>query len=324
MTTQTVEAAEAEQTTQQTSTEVPAYRMFRVTLAASERLCPSVLRLTFTGDDLDRFADNGFDQRIKFFLPITEGSYDELLDLEASGDWYGRWRGLPDERRHPLRTYTARSVRRERREVDVDVVLHGDLGPASRWAGRAVPGDELVILGPNADAVGPHGGLDFVPPARADRLLIAGDETALPAIAGILERLPADARGEVLIEMPFSEDRLALDCPVGVVVTWCGRDGRAHGSLLEPAVRAAAARLLPGHEPEGVVELEDVDEALLWETPVDERGYPLRQQAELYAWLAGESGVIKRLRRHLVTERGVDRKAVAFMGYWRAGHAEGS
>ncbi|WP_081861606.1 siderophore-interacting protein [Cellulomonas sp. HZM] len=295
--------------------------MFSVAVSAVQRLCPSVLRLTFTGDDLHLFADNGFDQRIKFFLPLADAPYAELLDLGSSADWYGHWRALPDERRHPMRTYTARAVRSDAREVDVDVVLHGDLGPASRWATSAVPGDEIVILGPNAACHGPHGGVDFVPPAHPDRLLIAGDETALPAIAGILERLPADARGEVLIEMPLSEDQLPLAAPAGVAVRWYGRDGAEHGSLLVPAVQAACRRLLPSSAP-AVGELEDVDEDLLWEVPVDESGRPLREEAALYAWLAGESGVIKTLRRHLVTECGVDRKAVAFMGYWRRGKAE--
>jgi len=304
-----------------TATE-PTFRMFAVQVAAVQPLCPSVVRLTFTGDDLDRFADNGFDQRIKFFLPLENAPYAELLDLGASDDWYGHWRALPDERRHPMRTYTARGVRPERRELDVDVVLHGDFGPASRWASAAKPGDELVICGPNRAAVGPHGGVDFVPPAITDRLLIAGDETALPAIAGILERLPADSRGEVLIEMPSSDDRIELVAPAGIVVRWLGRDGQTHGSLLVPAVRAAAARMLPGQAPAGPVELEDVDEDLLWEVPVDDDGRPLREMAAMYAWLAGEAGVIKTLRRHLVTECGVDRKAVAFMGYWRQGKAE--
>ena len=52
------------------------------------------------------------------------------------------------------------------------------------------------------------------------------------------------------------------------------------------------------------------------------RSAPLRADAALYAWLAGEAAVIKTQRRHQVAECGVDRKAVAFMGYWRAGRSE--
>ena len=303
------------------------FRMFHVRVAALQRLCPSLLRVTFTGDDLDRFADNGFDQRIKFFLPLEGAPYSDLVDLGRSADWYGHWRALPEERRHPMRTYTARWVRPAPRELDVDIVLHGDAGPASRWASNAQVGDELVVMGPNADHVGPHGGVDFVPPARTDRLLIAGDETALPAIAGIVERLPRDARGEVLVEMPYTDDRLPLDAPEGVHVHWLGRDGRAHGDLLVPAVQAACARLLPGQAPAPDTDLEDVDidHGMLWEVPIDyATGAPLAAEAHLYAWLAGEAGVIKTLRRHLVRECGVDRKAVAFMGYWRQGRCEGS
>lgn len=307
--------------------EVSPFRMFHVRVARLQRMCPSLLRVTFSGDTLDKFADNGFDQRIKFFLPIDTAGYQGLLDLGESADWYGRWRGLPEDERHPIRTYTARGVRQPARELDVDVVLHGDTGPASRWASTAEVGDELVVLGPNADWAGPHGGVDFVPPARTDRLLIAGDETALPAIAGIVERLPRDARGEVLIEMPWSDDRLDLHGPEGVTVRWYGRDGRHHGELLVPAVQAACARLLPGQAPVPDVELEDVDvdHGMLWEVPVDHTtGAPLAAEAHLYAWLAGEAGMIKTLRRHLVRECGVDRKAVAFMGYWREGRCEGS
>ena len=85
--------------------------------------------------------------------------------------------------------------------------------------------------------------------------------------------------------------------------------------------------MLPGQAPAPDVDLEDVDvdEGILWEVPVDwTTGEPLATEAHLYAWLAGEAAVIKTLRRHLVSECGVDRKAVAFMGYWREGRSEAS
>ncbi|HEY0187967.1 MAG TPA: siderophore-interacting protein [Cellulomonas sp.] len=302
------------------------FRVFDVRVARIEDLTPSFRRFTFVGDDLREFAETGWDQRIKLFLPLADRGFD---GVPRGNDWYTAWRELPDEERHPIRTYTIRDVRRSAAEIDVDVVLHGDAGPASRWAAHAEIGAPLAILGPNAAHPGPYGGIDFVPPAHADRLLIAGDETAVPAIAAILERLPRDARGEALLEVPVSGDaRLPLDPPAGVTVRWLPRDGAASGALLVPAVEAACARLMPGEapvpdglEPEDV----DIDAGLLWEVPVDrETGAPLRQSAALYAWLAGEAGAIKSLRRHLVGACGVDRKAVAFMGYWRQGRAEGS
>ena len=83
--------------------------------------------------------------------------------------------------------------------------------------------------------------------------------------------------------------------------------------------------MLPGLCPKGdgsaVEEIDD--DGLLWEVPRTKKGGAALKSAPLYAWLAGEAGAIKRLRRHLVSEHGVDRRAVAFMGYWRLGRAEG-
>ncbi len=313
------------------------WRMFDVVVSRVTRLCPSFTRITFTGEDLDQFADNGRDQRIKFLLPAPCGGW-EYLDRQ-NPDWFTSWRALPEERRNPLRTYTVRAVRQDRREVDVDIVLHGDTGPASRWANGAKPGSPLVIMGPNAAYTGgPHGGLEFAPPQTSHALLLAGDETAVPAIAAICESLPDDAIGEVFLEVPHREDRWTLAAPAGVRVTWLAREDREHGEVLVPAVQEAADRLLamgvrasaanePAVTAAGVdlgAELSDVDidAEILWEVPVDASGHPLVQDTVLYAWLAGEAGVIKTLRRYLVSVKGVDRKAVAFMGYWRRGRAE--
>ncbi|ACZ30468.1 FAD-binding 9 siderophore-interacting domain protein [Xylanimonas cellulosilytica DSM 15894] len=305
------------------TTEVQPWRMFDVEVKRVVRLCPSFVRVTFTGPDLHLFADNGRDQRIKLLLPAPCGGW-EYLDRQ-NADWYTAWRELPEERRNPLRTYTVRTVRQNLGEVDVDLVLHGDTGPATRWANGARPGTPLVIIGPDARYDGPHGGLGFAPPEGTSAVLLAGDETAVPAIAAICESLPEDYVGEVLLEVPHREDRWTLKAPVGVRVQWLGREDLPHGALLTPAVEAATDRLLGRvAPPSSGTDLEDVDvdHDLLWEVPIDDAGRALAHDARLYAWLAGEAGVIKGLRRFLVAERGVDRKAVAFMGYWRRGRSE--
>ncbi|WP_157244880.1 siderophore-interacting protein [Nonomuraea typhae] len=292
---------------------VEPFRKFDVRVRGLELLSPSFLRVTFTGEDLDLFADNGYDQRIKLIFPIAGHG----LDCFPTGpDWFQQWRALPAERCNPMRTYTVRHVRPERREVDVDIVLHGDGGPAARWAGAVRPGDEVALFGPDARFEEEHGGLEFRPPAGTGAILMAGDETAAPAICATLERLPAGTRGEALIEVPHATDFLPLDTPSQVQLTWLAREGGEHGARLVPAVRAAAARLLPEQKPADSFEDIDVDVDELWEVPEEHASGPV------YAWLAGEAAVIRTLRRHLVAERGMDKRAVAFMGYWRMGRAE--
>lgn len=300
-------------------TAVTPYRTFEAEVLRLTPLSPSFLRVTFTGADLDEFADCGFDQRIKLALPLPGAGLDHL---PAGPDWYSRWRVLPDHRRNPVRTYTVRAVRRHAREVDVDFVVHGDSGPFSRWANAASVGSRLAIVGPDARFPGNHGGADFRPPLDTRTFLLAGDETAVPAISAILERLPADSNGRVLLEVPRSSDVLAVAAPPRMQVRWLGRDGAPHGSRLVPAMKSLGSVTLRqrfahwGHvsklpEP-------DVDTELLWDVPVTAHA----TTSGTYAWLAGEAGVIQTLRRHLLSELGVDRRSVAFMGYWRLGRSQ--
>lgn len=307
------------------------WRFYDVTVARLQRLSPSFLRVTFTGEDLDSYADLGLDARMKLVLPAPGGGFSHL---PRGADWFLRWRELPEAHRNPIRTYTTRAVRPGHREVDVDVVLHGDAGPASRWASDVQPGSPLVLLGPNARADGPHGGVEFALPGAGRPVLLAGDETAVPAITTILGQLPADTVGAACLEVPEEGDRWDVVAPEGVTVSWLPRQGRPHGALLVPAVQQAAGTMTsaargaagrrPGRaEPEDV----DVDTELLWEVAPSEDTRPAvpdggSADPEVYAWLAGEAGVIRTLRRHLVGDLGVDRAAVSFMGYWRRGRAE--
>ncbi|MFE6257101.1 siderophore-interacting protein [Agromyces sp. NPDC057865] len=308
--------------------ERPAYRSFRVQVSRVERLAPHFTSVTFAGDDLRDFGTAGLDQRVKVVLPLPEIGFAAFPDGD---DWYGAWRELPAELRNPFRTYTVRAVRPQEREVDIVFVGHGDAGPASAWAETATPGDEIVLIGPDELSVGRTVGIDWRP-GEVETLLLAGDETAAPAIASILESLPADASGVALIEVPADGDRLDVRAPAGVEVRWLARDeaGCAHGGLLVPAVRDwvvrhLAARGLPTNDVDvdaaaealAAAEHEDLADTPLWDVP---EGHSL--DGECYAWLAGEAAAITTLRRFLVREAGLDRRQVAFMGYWRMGRAE--
>ncbi|MFP5370136.1 MAG: siderophore-interacting protein, partial [Actinomycetes bacterium] len=162
---------------------VPAYRPFAAAVVRVRRLGPSFLRITFTGPAFADLAPNGWDQRIKVLLPVAGRG---LQDCPVGDDWYAEWRALPEARRNPMRTYTVRAARPDLREIDVDFVLHGATGPASAWAERTTAGDEVVLVGPNARFPGPTGGFEWRPPPAATRLLLAGDETAVPAICSIV------------------------------------------------------------------------------------------------------------------------------------------
>lgn len=290
---------------------VPAYRPFAAEVVGVRRLGPSFQRVTFSGPAFEDLASNGWDQRIKVLLPLPDRG---LQDCPVGDDWYAEWRALPEARRNPMRTYTVRAARPHLREIDVDFVLHGATGPASAWAEGATAGDEVVLIGPNRRFPGSTGGVEWRPPPAATRLLLAGDETAVPAICSIVESLPPGRPARVLLEVPDADDVLALRVPEHVEVTWLPRRPSVapRGSLLTAAVRAAAGgatevlRSAPTPEPD-----EDAD--LPWNVPSDGSG-------ALYAWLAGEAGVVTGLRRELIG-LGVDRRSVAFMGYWRAGRA---
>jgi NADPH-dependent ferric siderophore reductase len=303
------------------------FRMFSVEVARVRRLSPSFVRLTFTGPDLDAMADNGHDQRVKLILPLQEHG---LRPLPTGEDWYSAWRLLPDDQRNPIRTYTVRQVRSHARELDVDMVVHGPgetrLGPACRFALGARPGDEAVLLGPDAGYRGVHGGLEFRPPSPTVPLLLAGDETAVPAVANIVRALPSRSVGDVVLEVPHPDDTFDLGAPESVRVTWASRGSSAHGANLLrmvceaelPASAAASAQAAPSAGSD-----DGTAEELLWDVPenvalpaADPAGMPL------YAWVAGEAATVRAIRRHLVNERGHDRRSVAFMGYWRMGRSE--
>ena len=292
------------------------YRAFAVAVAGRAALGPSFTRITLTGDDLDRCGDTCLDQRVKLIFAspqLMEQVGGRLRDPQF--DWYAWWLQLSQGERPPMRTYTARAVRQNRGEVDIDFACHGRDGPASRFALTAATGDRLLLVGPDRDV--PQSVEHGVAwrPGEATEVLLGGDETAVPAICGILESLPAQVGGTAFLEVPESGDIQPVCTASGVRVIWLPRGHGAVGSRLLPAVHAWAEE----RPRSGPVDAFEPAMHHLEDPPWDEAnagtaGVP-------YVWLAGEGGVVTVLRKALTSRLGSDRSTASFMGYWKAGRA---
>jgi NADPH-dependent ferric siderophore reductase len=306
-----------------TATELPLL-LGTVEVRAVSRLSPSFVRVELGGPLLTELGvvHPWYDQRIKLVFPGTPGVVPDFTGADES--WFTTWTERPETERGHMRTYTVRDVvgQGEDTRLVVDIVVHeGATGPGNSWALSAAPGDLVATMAPRRGHE--YGGIEWQPHPD-QRLLIAGDETAVPAICVILEQLPTTARGTAFVEVPYAADVQDVDHPAGVDVVWLPREGAGHGELLHAAVAA--------HLGAPVAEVEVADDEVdpdLWETPTySSSGEEVADQTatagrhdDLYAWIAGESKVVTGLRRHLVRDLGMDRRQVAFMGYWRRGVA---
>ena len=317
----------------QTAT-APAVLVAEAVVAEVERLSPAFVRVTFGGPGLaDLSSADGFDTRFKVVFPGPTGELPPMAENPEA--WQAAWAAMPAGTRAPMRTYTIREVRSRAGSVQLvcDFVVHegepADLGPACRWALAARPGDVVHVVGPHR--LSPiYGGTEFDPGDLHDLLLI-GDETAVPAVARILADVDPGCTGHAFLEVPGADDVLPLPVHAGIRVTWLPREGSRQGRRLVAAVRshlglpALPSQALQAPQPETPSTL-DVD---VWETPrYSAAGEDLDAQlhsppgsglAGTYAWIAGESWMVKSLRRALVRELDVERAGVAFMGYWREG-----
>jgi NADPH-dependent ferric siderophore reductase len=289
-----------------------------------ERISPTFVRVVLGAPELADFGVDGplYDQRIKLVLPHGDGPLPSVAGADES--WLTTWRERTVEERGHMRTYSVRDVLGSGAgtRLVVDFVVHEDglAGPGAGWALAAKPGDRVVLLAPRRGV--PFGGIEFVPGAATSILLVA-DESAVPAAASILEGLPPDTVGSAYLEVPDARDVQHVRAPAGVDLHWYARGEGEPGCRLVPTVREYAG--LSPSEPDAVVEV-DPD---LWETPTwSSSGESLEERRMLghdldgvFAWIAGEAAMVTRLRRALVREVGVDRRQVAFMGYWRRGVA---
>ncbi|MFM9367222.1 siderophore-interacting protein [Streptomyces sp. Da 82-17] len=282
----------------------------------TRRLTPRMVRVTLGGADLADLRLDGPDQQVKLYFPKPGRRRPRLPERGVGGGdvmrWYEEFNAIPEAERPWMRSYTVRAHEPGRgpadATIDIDFVLHGDgaAGPATRWAAGARPGDVLGMFGPSAHFAKP------LPLATADWMLLAGDETALPALGTIIEALPEGAEAVAYIEVQDAADEQVFTTRGALTVHWLHRGtvppGRA-GLLLE-AVRAAS---LPVGSGSGS------GTGTGGGSGSGSGGGPGHGSGSGsgYAWLAGEAGAVRELRRHLVGERGMAKQSVDFAGYWR-------
>lgn len=254
---------------------------YAVTVLRTERLSASLVRVVVGGPGLAGFEPAApgevayTDSYVKVVfvhpdvprpLPRTE---DGRVDVDAVRD------ALPVEHAPRMRSYTVRAFDPDARELTLDFVVHGAEGVAGPWASAAEPGAEMLFTGP---------GGGYRPDPGADHHLLAGDLSALPAIAVALEQLPADARGTAVVEVHDERDQVELTVPAGVRLVWVHQGDRRPGEALVESVRGLD---LPG--------------------------------GDLQAFVHGEAAAVRELRRHLRREHGLGLDRLSVSGYWRLG-----
>jgi NADPH-dependent ferric siderophore reductase len=227
-----------------------------LTVNSADKIAAHMLRITLTGD-LGGFTSLGFDDHVKLFFP------DGTTNAEGTPNMLAR-------------DFTPRRYDAAASTLEIDFAIH-DAGPATRWAAQAKPGDTLALGGPRGS---------FVIPTAYDWHLLAGDETALPAISRRLAELPAGARAVVVVEVDGPGDEIALPTKTNASVTWAHRNGAAAG--VSDVLSKTLAKL----------------------------AFPA---GDYYAWVACESLIAKALRKQLIAEHRANPKWMRAAGYWRRG-----
>jgi NADPH-dependent ferric siderophore reductase len=252
----------------------PVFRTVQVRRIA--RITPGLARVTVAGSELEGFSIGGPAEHIRMYFPAP--GQDRPVLPEWGPDGPVRREG---QERPVARVYTPRRWDPATGELDVDVVLHGGgMGPGVRWAQHAKAGDAIVVSGPaGAYRLDPD----------ASEYVIAGDHAGLPAVATILESLPAAVRARVFVEVEDASEELELESRAQIQVTWLhsGHNGDEPGRLLAAALRDAEL--------------------------ADYRGR---------VFVACEASIMRDIRRHLLEERGLDRSAIHTHGYWKLGVAD--
>jgi NADPH-dependent ferric siderophore reductase len=251
----------------------PARPQAVLTVLHREWVSPHTVRITAGGPGFDALRMNEFTDKYAKIIFVDPG-----LGLTPPYDLAALRESLPPDRQLVTRTYTLRRADVQRQQLAIDFVVHGDEGIAAPWAAHAEPGDVLTLSG---------AGGAYHPDPGSDWHLLAGDESALPAICSALEALPGDARGIAYLETCDPGEYLDATPPSGMEVVWLHRPQ-------------------PGSQPRLLAD------ALL-------AGPWLSGRADVFAH--GERESMKAVRSALKARLG-DGDQLSLSGYWASGRTE--
>jgi NADPH-dependent ferric siderophore reductase len=231
-----------------------------------------LVRVTFGGGELAGFRWPGPASHLKVFLPEPGGHEVELPPADENGLMVL----LPGQPRPTTRTFTPLRWDEAAGRLDVEFLLHGH-GPAAQWAARARPGDALAVSQPRRR-------YDVLP--DSGWLLLAGDESALPAITTLLHVLEPTLAVQILVEVEDPGHEIDLPKHPDAELSWVPRGTGQHpGTALTDAVAAWTPPPGPGQ-----------------------------------VWAACEARAVRDIRGHLLGRHGLPSERVLTRGYWRDGH----
>ncbi|MET3429713.1 NADPH-dependent ferric siderophore reductase [Actinoplanes tereljensis] len=246
----------------------PARPAHQAVVTRVEQLTPHMVRVVVGGEGLRAIeAGSCSDHYVKVLFPQPGFDYPEPFDPGVVRET------MPREAWPVTRTYTIRRWLPEIPEMWIDFVVHGDEGIAGPWAAGAKPGDQLLFMGP---------GGGYAPSPTADWHLLAGDESALPAIAAALEQMPPGAEVRAFIEVSGPDEEQKIETDADIV--WLHRGHRTVGELLAETVRAT-------------------------EFPA----------GKVHAFVHGEANFVKDARAFLRKECAIPLEQLSISGYWRRG-----
>ena len=251
----------------------PARPAHQAIVTRVEQLTPHMIRVVVGGEGLRAINAGEFtDHYVKVLFGQPGVTYPEPFDQGVIRET------MPREHWPVVRTYTVRKWLPEIPEMWLDFVVHGDEGIAGPWAARAEPGARILFMGP---------GGAYAPSPDAAWHLLAGDESALPAIGAALEGMPEGATVRAFIEVAGPDEEQKLETPADAEIVWLHRGERPIGELLVEAVRGC--------------------------------DFPA---GKVHAFVHGEANFVKDLRAYLRKDCAIPLEQLSISGYWRRGMNE--